>query len=106
MRGPPHLIFIRQTGKTLGRGGFMVSKSIDPIDRHVGARIRMQRMVSGLSQTELGQAVGITFQQVQKYEKAANRVSTSRLQLIANTLKVAADFFSTERRQSRFVKRT
>ena len=56
MRGPPHLIFIRQTGKTLGRGGFMVSKSIDPIDRHVGARDCLQRMVSGLSQTELGKS--------------------------------------------------
>ena len=84
----------------------MTIKNATPIDRHVGARIRMQRMVRGVSQTELGTAVGVSFQQVQKYEKAANRVSTSRLQLIANTLKVAADFFSTERRQSRFVRRT
>jgi transcriptional regulator with XRE-family HTH domain len=71
-------------------------KSADPIDRHVGARIRMQRMVSGFSQTELGNAVGVTFQQVQKYEKGANRVGAGRLQQIANVLKVRPDFFFEE----------
>jgi transcriptional regulator with XRE-family HTH domain len=53
----------------------------------------MQRMVGGLSQTKLGKAVGITFQQVQKYEKGTNRVSASRLQQIANVLEVTPDFF-------------
>jgi transcriptional regulator with XRE-family HTH domain len=53
----------------------------------------MQRMVRGLSQSELGNAVGVTFQQVQKYENGANRVSASRLQQIANVLKVRPDFF-------------
>ena len=53
----------------------------------------MQRMVRGFSQTELGKAVGVTFQQVQKYEKGVNRVGASRLQQIANVLKVAPDFF-------------
>ena len=53
----------------------------------------MQRMVRGCSQTELGKAVGVTFQQVQKYEKGTNRVSASRLLRIANVLKVAPDFF-------------
>ena len=48
----------------------MPKKDANPIDRHVGTRIRMQRMVRGLSQTELGEAVGVTFQQVQKYESA------------------------------------
>jgi len=47
----------------------MAKKIANPVDQHVGARIRMQRMVRGLSQTELGKAVGVTFQQVQKYEK-------------------------------------
>ena len=47
----------------------MPKKSANPVDRHVGARIRMQRMVRGFSQTDLGKAVGVTFQQVQKYEK-------------------------------------
>ena len=71
-------------------------KSADPIDRHVGTRIRMQRMISGLSQTALGKAVGVTFQQVQKYEKGVNRVGASRLQQIANVLKVRPDFFFAE----------
>ena len=53
----------------------------------------MQRMVRGFSQTELGKAVAVTFQQVQKYEKGVNRVGASRLQQIANVLKVAPDFF-------------
>jgi transcriptional regulator with XRE-family HTH domain len=68
-------------------------KSVNPIDRHVGARIRMQRMVRGFSQTELGEAVGVTFQQVQKYEKGVNRVSASRLQRIADALEVTPEFF-------------
>jgi transcriptional regulator with XRE-family HTH domain len=71
----------------------MAKKIANPVDRHVGARIRMQRMARGFSQTALGKAVGVTFQQVQKYEKATNRVSASRLQRIANVLKVAPDFF-------------
>ncbi len=74
----------------------MRKKNANPIDRHVGTRIRMQRMVRGLSQTELGKAVGVTFQQIQKYEKGANRVSGSRLQQIANVLEVAPDFFFAE----------
>jgi transcriptional regulator with XRE-family HTH domain len=71
----------------------MTIKTANSIDRHVGARIRMQRMVSGLSQGALGEAVGVTFQQVQKYEKGTNRVVASRLQQIADVLKVAPDFF-------------
>ena len=71
----------------------MAKKTVGPTDRHVGARIRMQRMVCGMSQTDLDQSVGVTFQQVQKYENGANRVSASRLQQIANVLKVAPDFF-------------
>ena len=73
---------------------FLMAKKIaNPVDRHVGARIRMQRMVCGFSQTGLGKAVGVTFQQVQKYEKGVNRVGASRLQQIANVLEVTPDFF-------------
>jgi transcriptional regulator with XRE-family HTH domain len=71
----------------------MVTKTANAVDRHVGVRIRTQRIVRGFSQTELGKAVGITFQQVQKYEKGTNRVSASRLQQIANILEVTPDFF-------------
>ena len=74
----------------------MPKKNPNPTDQHVGARIRMQRMVRGLSQTELGNAVGVTFQQMQKYEKGANRVSASRLHQLANVLEVAPDFFFEE----------
>lgn len=71
----------------------MVSRDANPIDRHVGARIKMQRLMIGMSQTTLGDKAGITFQQIQKYENGQNRVSASRLQQIANALKVTPDFF-------------
>ena len=71
----------------------MGKKSINPTDKHVGARIRMQRMLRGLSQTELGKVIGVTFQQVQKYEKGKNRVSSSRLQQMADVLKSGRNFF-------------
>jgi transcriptional regulator with XRE-family HTH domain len=59
-----------------------------PVDHAVGENIRTARLVAGLSQTELGAACGITFQQIQKYEKGANRVGGSRLMQIAEALKV------------------
>jgi transcriptional regulator with XRE-family HTH domain len=74
----------------------MAKKIANPVDQRVGARIRMQRMVRGFSQTEVGKAVGVTFQQVQKYENGVNRVSASRLQQFANVLKVRPDFFFEE----------
>jgi transcriptional regulator with XRE-family HTH domain len=55
-------------------------KASNAIDRHVGNKVRMRRMMIGLSQEKLGKALGITFQQVQKYEKATNRIGASRLQ--------------------------
>jgi transcriptional regulator with XRE-family HTH domain len=58
------------------------------LDREIGARLRLARKARGLSQTELGQAVGVTFQQVQKYERGTNRVSSSALVLIARHLDV------------------
>jgi transcriptional regulator with XRE-family HTH domain len=64
-----------------------------PIDIHVGSRMRMRRMALGMSQEKLATALGLTFQQVQKYEKGANRMSSSRLQQAADVLGVAAAFF-------------
>ena len=66
----------------------MASKTPDPIDKYVGSRIRMRRIMLGMSQEKLGDALGLTFQQVQKYEKGTNRVGASRLQQIADVLQV------------------
>lgn len=71
----------------------MVKKTPNPIDRHVGSRVRMRRMLAGVSQEKLGEALGLTFQQVQKYEKGSNRISASRLQQIAQMLEVPVAFF-------------
>ncbi|KRE21316.1 Cro/Cl family transcriptional regulator [Bosea sp. Root483D1] len=71
----------------------MLKKLPNPIDRHVGSRVRMQRMLAGVSQEKLGEALGLTFQQVQKYEKGTNRISASRLQQIAKMLGVPVAFF-------------
>ena len=71
----------------------MSAKSPNPIDKHVGARVRMRRMMIGMSQEKLGDALGITFQQVQKYEKGTNRIGASRLQQISKTLGVSVSFF-------------
>ncbi|MCP4560896.1 MAG: helix-turn-helix transcriptional regulator [Bosea sp.] len=71
----------------------MLKKLPNPIDRHVGSRVRMQRMLAGISQEKLGEALGLTFQQVQKYEKGTNRISASRLQQIAKMLGVPVAFF-------------
>ena len=70
-----------------------MSKSPNPIDRHVGARLRMRRLLAGFSQTKLGEALDVTFQQIQKYEKGANRIGASRLQQLARVLDVAPAFF-------------
>lgn len=65
----------------------------DPVDKHVGARLRLRRTLMGLSQTELARAVGLTFQQVQKYESGANRISASRLYHISEALDIPVSFF-------------
>lgn len=64
-----------------------------PVDRHVGLRIRMRRKEIGVSQERLAEALGITFQQVQKYERGANRVSASKLWEIAQALKTSVTYF-------------
>jgi transcriptional regulator with XRE-family HTH domain len=71
----------------------MPKKSPNPIDRHVGGRVRMRRMLLGMSQEKLGEALGLTFQQVQKYEKGTNRIGASRLQQISGILQVPVSFF-------------
>src|SRR5216684_4162579 len=71
----------------------MGKNSLNLIDKHVGSRVRMRRMMLGISQTKLGDALGLTFQQVQKYEKGTNRISASRLQQTAHILQVPAPFF-------------
>src|SRR5437867_6573283 len=71
----------------------MAKKAPNPVDRHVGSRVRMRRMMLAMSQEKLGDALGLTFQQVQKYEKGANRIGASRLQQIAHTLQVPVSFF-------------
>jgi len=65
----------------------------DPVDVHVGSRIRIRRLLIGMNQETLAKALGLTFQQVQKYEGGANRVSASRLSQIAEVLGVAISYF-------------
>jgi transcriptional regulator with XRE-family HTH domain len=68
-------------------------KKPNPIDIHVGSRIRLRRNMLGMSQEKLGESLGITFQQIQKYEKGTNRVGASRLQAIASIIGVPVAFF-------------
>lgn len=68
-------------------------KKPNPIDIHVGGRIRLRRNMLGMSQERLGESLGITFQQIQKYEKGTNRVGASRLQAISSILNVPVSFF-------------
>ena len=71
----------------------MAKKAPNPIDKHVGSRVRMRRMMLGMSQEKLGSSLGLTFQQVQKYEKGTNRIGASRLQQISHILQVSVSFF-------------
>ncbi len=66
---------------------------IGPVDVHVGARVRMRRTLLGMSQTTLAEALGLTFQQVQKYERGANRMGSSRLFVLSRVLDVPIEFF-------------
>ena len=71
----------------------MAKKSPNPTDKYVGSRVRMRRLMLSMSQEKLGEKLGLTFQQVQKYEKGTNRIGASRLQHIAQILKVPVAFF-------------
>jgi transcriptional regulator with XRE-family HTH domain len=71
----------------------LAKKAPNPTDKHVGSRVRMRRMMLGMSQEKLGDSLGLTFQQVQKYEKGTNRIGASRLQQISHILQVPVSFF-------------
>ena len=70
-----------------------MAKASNIVDAYVGARLRMRRTMLGMSQSKLGQLLGVTFQQIQKYEKGANRISATRLQQTARVLEVAPSYF-------------
>ena len=70
----------------------MSTKAPNPVDKYVGSRVRMRRIMLGMSQEKLGEALGLTFQQVQKYEKGTNRVGASRIQQISEILQVPVLF--------------
>jgi transcriptional regulator with XRE-family HTH domain len=76
---------ITEGGRRLG--------SPNPIDVHVGSRVRLRRTLLGMSQEKLGEAIGLTFQQVQKYERGSNRIGASRLFDLARVLDVPVGFF-------------
>ena len=75
------------------RKAMMPKERTHPVDTHVGKRVRMRRLILGLSQTKLGDALDLTFQQVQKYEKGSNRIGASRLRHISQILQVPVEFF-------------
>ena len=72
------------------------SRRPNPIDVHVGSRVRFRRMLLGMSQEKLGEKLGLTFQQIQKYEKGINRIGASRLFDLAQVLGVSVQFFYEE----------
>ncbi|MFZ4763267.1 MAG: helix-turn-helix domain-containing protein [Alphaproteobacteria bacterium] len=77
-------------------GGRKKIETPSPIDVHVGKRVRLRRTMMGMSQEKLGDALGLTFQQVQKYERGANRIGASRLFDVANSLDVPVSYFFEE----------
>lgn len=85
-----------QTAATRGRRGVTGRPKTgkpNPIDVHVGSRVRLRRTLLGMSQEKLGEAIGLTFQQVQKYERGANRIGASRLFDLSRVLDVPVSFF-------------
>jgi transcriptional regulator with XRE-family HTH domain len=77
----------------VNRGKAMRQKKDDSTDKYVGRRLRMRRMTLRMSQTNLGDVLGLTFQQIQKYERGASRIGAGRLQQIANSLSVPVSYF-------------
>jgi transcriptional regulator with XRE-family HTH domain len=72
----------------------VVEKALqNPVDTQVGAKLRARRLLLGISQEDLGKAVGVSFQQIQKYEKGTNRIGASRLQKLAHALQVPISYF-------------
>lgn len=88
---------MRPIAATLGKGIFTVNalpkKHANPVDAQVGSRVRLRRMLIGMSQERLGELLGLTFQQVQKYEKGVNRIGAGRLFDVARILGVPIDYF-------------
>jgi transcriptional regulator with XRE-family HTH domain len=84
---------LQQTTRRSKQRGRAKSDGPNPIDVHVGSRVRLRRNMLGLSQEKLGEAIGLTFQQVQKYERGANRIGASRLLEIARVLDIPVTFF-------------
>ena len=78
-----------------GRGGSEPGRP-NPVDVHVGSRVRLRRTLLGMSQERLAEALGLTFQQVQKYERGANRIGASRLHQLSRILEVPVSFFFEE----------
>ena len=72
---------------------YAAKKLPNPTDKHVGSRVRMRRMMLSMSQQKLADGLGLTFQQVQKYERGANRIGASRLQQISHVLQVPVAYF-------------
>ena len=89
------LIIGHGTITTSRRRGRPRIETPNPIDVRVGTRLRLRRNMLGLSQERLGEAIGVTFQQVQKYERGANRIGASRLHELSRVLDVPVSFFST-----------
>jgi transcriptional regulator with XRE-family HTH domain len=96
---------VRCTGHEMSRPGAIAdspesedkgSRRPNPIDVHVGSRVRFRRMLLGMSQEKLGEKLGLTFQQIQKYEKGINRIGASRLFDLAHVLGVPVQFFYEE----------
>lgn len=79
--------------KTMARKKIHSTFNPHPVDMHVGARVRLRRTMMGMSQEKLGEAVGLTFQQIQKYERGVNRMGASKLFEIGNALDVPVSFF-------------
>ena len=79
--------------KAVRKSGTIAAEASSPTDKHVGRRVRIRRMTLSMSQTKLGDALDLTFQQVQKYENGANRIGAGRLQQISNILQVPVTFF-------------
>jgi transcriptional regulator with XRE-family HTH domain len=84
---------IRQSFGELVKHPMVKTRAPNPVDKHVGSRIRMRRLMLGMSQETLAEGLGLTFQQVQKYEKGRNRIGAGRLQHISHILQVPVPFF-------------
>jgi transcriptional regulator with XRE-family HTH domain len=91
--GMSHTEILDESSEDAPRGG---SRRANPMDVHVGTRVRLRRMLLGMSQEKLGEHLGLTFQQVQKYEKGVNRIGASRLFDMAKVLGVPVQFFYDE----------